>query len=315
MPDRHKLVIRLVAVVGLLVAVAFAVDLDAAITSLLDADLSLTIFAIILVQGQIVLSAYRWHFTTKRLGRPLPIGRAISEYYLASLLNMLLPGGVGGDAVRATREGKAREGAADKAYGVAASAVILERLAGQVAFFMVAAIGIACWPLLLGDTLPVGTGWLVAAPPLILGSLVLLVWVGTRLAPRPLANWLKTLGPSIRKAWLTDSAWLIQAALSFAIALLYIAVFALASAAIGAPLGLLAAAALIPLVLLTMLVPISIGGFGLREGAAAALWPLAGFAGSDGLAAALLYGVVSIVGALPGALVLLKRSSAASSRA
>jgi len=68
----------------------------------------------------------------------------------------------------------------------------------------------------------------------------------------------------------------------------YVLTFLLASDAVGATLPPIAAVTVVPLCLLTMLVPIGIGGGGTREAAAAALWPLFGFTGAEGLAASLL---------------------------
>jgi hypothetical protein len=76
--------------------------------------------------------------------------------------------------------------------------------------------------------------------------------------------------------------------------------FMLASAAIGAPLPRLAAVTAIPLCLLMMLIPATIAGWGAREAAAAALWPLFGYPASDGVAASILYGILALVGAAPG---------------
>lgn len=316
MPERHAFVIRTAAALGLLVAVAFTVDFSATLAQLASAAWPPLALAVLLVQAQIVLSAVRWRFTARRLGSPLPAGSAIAEYYLASLLNLLLPGGMTGDAVRALRTGRnGGPGGRGTDLGGAAAAVILERLAGQVAFFFVAACGIAFWPQLLGGDPPGGTLALLLVLPTVLLTLAIAVWIGRRTAPPKLAAWFAGLRPAMVRAWFADFAWLFQGVVSIAVALLYVAAFALCSAAIGAPLDLPAAAALIPLVLLTMLVPVSIGGFGLREGAAAALWPLAGYAASDGLAAALLYGLVSIAGALPGALVLFSGGAQRSSRA
>ena len=81
----------------------------------------------------------------------------------------------------------------------------------------------------------------------------------------------------------------------------YIAVFLVASRAVGAPLPAIAAVTAIPLCLMTMLIPAGIGGWGTREAAAAALWPLFGFTNAEGVAASLLYGVISLAGAaVPG---------------
>ena len=71
---------------------------------------------------------------------------------------------------------------------------------------------------------------------------------------------------------------------------------------------------LVPLVLLTMLIPITISGWGLREGAAAALLPVAGAAASASLAASVTFGLVALVAVLPGAAVVWLRSHDAVSK-
>ena len=75
----------------------------------------------------------------------------------------------------------------------------------------------------------------------------------------------------------------------------------------GVELGLVATAALVPLILFTMLIPISISGWGLREGAAAALLPSRGATASGGLAASVAFGLAFITAVLPGFLFLLVR--------
>ncbi len=300
---------------GLALIVIWLVDLGEAMASLLAADPVLVGCGLALVQAQIILSAIRWRFTARRLGVSLPASVAIAEYSLASLLNMVLPGGVGGDAVRALRSRSALSGGARDQSGPAIRSVILERLAGQIAFFAIALGGLSAWPVLQASDLPEGTGTVVLIPLAVAATAILLAIVMARLGPRAVRAWLGELGPDMRRAWLTDGSWLAQGALSTLIALLYIAVFALSSAAVGAPMEPTGWFTIIPLVLLKMMVPISIGCFGLREGAAAFLWPLVGLSGAAGLAAALLYGLVSLAGALPGLFVLLKRSQTRSSRA
>jgi hypothetical protein len=58
------------------------------------------------------------------------------------------------------------------------------------------------------------------------------------------------------------------------------------------------------LVLLAMAVPISIGGWGPREGAAAWAFALAGLGAAAGVTTAVIYGVLALVASLPGAIVL-----------
>lgn len=64
---------------------------------------------------------------------------------------------------------------------------------------------------------------------------------------------------------------------------------------------------LVPLTLLSLLamvLPLSIAGWGPREGVAAAAFAAAGLTASQGLAAAVVYGVLTLAATLPGAAVL-----------
>ena len=62
----------------------------------------------------------------------------------------------------------------------------------------------------------------------------------------------------------------------------------------------------IPLILLAMALPISVGGWGLREAAAAAVLPPLGWSAEAAVATSALYGLSALLGASPGALVLLR---------
>ena len=90
---------------------------------------------------QILLSAWRWRFTAARLALPLAPMTAVREYYLASLVNQILPGGVLGDAQRAWRHGRATPRRAP-----AFQAVVIERFSGQLAMIAMAVTVWLIWP-------------------------------------------------------------------------------------------------------------------------------------------------------------------------
>ena len=96
-----------------------------------------------------------------------------------------------------------------------------------------------------------------------------------------------------------------QVLLSFAIVATYLLIFWLCAQAVHAPLSAASALLAIPLVLTAMTIPLSVGGLGLRESAAAVIWPLLSMSANDGVAAALLYGAVVLFGSLPGVAVLI----------
>ena len=249
-----------------------------------------------LVQIQILLSAIRWQYTAQRLGQDLNLREAVRDYYLSSFLNQILPGGMAGDAVRALRH----RGEAAGGWKVPALAVVLERAVGQGVFLFVAVAGLIAWPLLMAERLPNSLENTLSTIAIVLA----LVSVGAallfRFPPRIFAPRIGLFNRALHDVFVLDGAWKFQSLLSVLIVGSYIGMYMLASAAVGAPLPLLAAVTAVPLCMLMMLVPATVAGWGAREAAAAVLWPLFGFAGADGVSASIFYGVLSLAGAVPG---------------
>lgn len=234
--------------------------------------------------------ARRWQIVAAHLGLRLRYGVALREYYLGSLVNQVLPGGVTGDVARAVR---ARHGADIRTAGLS---VALERFLGQIAIFVTLGLGLAvalvlpggiAWPQITW-ALPLGVSSLAVLGLLFLngdGAIPRFARHGKRLQARP--------------------ELILHGALSCAC--LIFAFYACARAA-GTAIPPTGWATLVPLVLCAMLVPLSIGGWGWREGAAAALFPLIGAAPSAGVAAGLTYGSTCLLAALPALLILLAHS-------
>lgn len=285
---------------GLLVGLFLAVDPARIVEALRSVPPASVLAGLVLVQVQIVLSALRWRFTAGRLGHRIPLPLAVSEYYVSSTLNQILPGGMAGDALRAYR-GRTEDPGGWKRP---ATAVLLERLSGQVAFFLLTGVGLIAWPVFLSDRLPEGfTALLLTFVLVLIGGFALGVTVWkSRFLLR-----FERLKPDLLAVFWRDGAFLVQAGLSVAIVASYVATFLIAADAVGAPMPLIGALTAIPLCLLTMLIPVGIGGWGTRELAAAALWPLFGYSSAQGLSASLLYGALSFAGAaIPGLVVILR---------
>jgi len=244
------------------------------------------------------LSAWRWRYTARRLGVPLPFRRALAEYYVASFLNSTLPSGVAGDAARVWRHGRNQPGAGRERYRGALHAVLLERAAGQFAIAIVLVAGLVLNSELLA-TLP-GALWLLIPIVLIvvllqcvLVSLALGVWIR-----RP-AGIVRQLADDLRRAWTPGRVFLFQLLLSLVVAVSYLLIFYLAGRAAGHVLQPAVALLAIPVVLYAMILPVSVGGLGLRELTAAGLWPLLDMAAAQGVLTALLYGGVVLAGSMP----------------
>lgn len=271
------------------------VDLPSAFGRIAAAEPRWLLAGLALVQLQIVLSAVRWRCTAARLGHRLGCGLVVREYYVASLLNQVLPGGIGGDAARVVRN----RSPADASLSRVAQGVVLERLAGQCSLIAVTLAGVVLWPLLLDEPPPraglLALGGAIGIALLAAAGVSSLAAFGTPVLARRAAR----VWPLVVRCWFDDGMWLVQGALSVAVTAAYVGTFVLAALAVGEPLPPAGWLTVVPLALASMLLPISIGGWGLREAAAAALWPLVGLAPGAGVATSVVYGLLSLLGSLP----------------
>ena len=286
--------LQLTLAVALLVVVWRLADGGQALRLLSEANLVWLLAAALVLTLQIVLSARRWQLTASQLGITLSAGTVLREYYLSQLVNQVLPGGVLGDAGRAVRA-RRQAGLVTSSY-----TVILERLAGQAGLFVLLATTFVItsfapggfdWPAWLAVPVVVLLVAVAAVPPAVI--------LGAGKLPGRMGQMATELAGSARQALLAPAVRWRQLALSLATATANVTGFALCALAIGAPLSATAAIAIIPLILFTMLLPVTVSGWGLREGAAATLFPLAGLTAAEGLAASVAFGVVLLVIALP----------------
>ncbi len=288
-------ILRILAPIALLALLALLlsrIDFGALQSAFSQVSAAHIVVGLMLVQVQIVVSALRWRFTAARLGETMPVSLAIGEYFVASFLNQSLPGGMAGDAIRAFR----MRGAGPGGWKVPAKAVLFERLSGQMAFFLLALLGLFIWPLVLG-----GDDEGRQAFHIVLGFFIVAATTGFgMMIARRRVTWLTQIAGDVAQAFIRRGALLVQGGTSVVIVSTYVAAFFIASDAVGAPLPWTAALTIVPLCLIAMLIPAGFGGWGTREAAAMALWPIMGASSAEGFAASILYGGLSLAGALPG---------------
>jgi uncharacterized membrane protein YbhN (UPF0104 family) len=242
-----------------------------------------------------VCSAWRWQTVARGLGIQLALGTAVAAYYRSQFLNSALPGGVVGDVHRGVRHGLA---AGDLGRGL--RAVWWERTAGSVVFAVVALV------VLFTFDSPVhpAMGWVLSAAAVgALGVAVLLRALRGDGSSRR-ARVLRTARSDVRHGLLDRRSWPVVALTSVVVALGHAGIFLVAAAATGAHASVARLWPLAMLVLLATLIPLSIGGWGPREGAATYVFAAAGLGSDQGIATATAFGVLGLVATIPGGLVL-----------
>ncbi|MDT4962584.1 MAG: hypothetical protein QOF87_2231 [Pseudonocardiales bacterium] len=242
-----------------------------------------------------VCCAWRWSLVARGLGVAISLPAAVAAYYRSQFLNTTLPGGVLGDVHRAVSHGR---DAGDVVRGL--RAVAWERCAGQVVQGVLTVILLFLLPSPVRSSMPVVT----AAVVLVALGVVLLGRALPHGGPSRWARTLRAAGTDIRDGLLARRAWPGIVLASALVVVGHTATFLIAARTAGATVSTVRLLPLALLVLLAMSVPTNIGGWGPREGAAAWAFGAAGLGAGQGVATAVVYGVMVFVASLPGAAVL-----------
>lgn len=249
--------------------------------------------------GQLVLGAERWRIICARLGVGLRLGAALQIVTIGTFFNQTLPSAVGGDAMRVwllTRK--------QVALGKAVNTVLCDRVFALVILIGLSAATLPLFYRRVGDPNArhgvaafVVIGLVGFAVFLVSGHQIALLLRRWKLS-RPfgeLAHDFHHLftAPAIT-AWLT--IW------SLSIHLLTIVAAWTIAELLAIEVNFVDCLIVIPPVVLITMLPISIAGWGLREGAMVVGFGLVGVAPSDALSISICLGLASVITGLPGGL-------------
>ena len=249
--------------------------------------------------GVQVIAAVRWALLARPIGFSFSIGLFIWRFFEGAFFSLCLPTSIGGDVVKAYR-------LADSTHGrlLAGCSVVADRLTG------LAALGVLAGAALIGKEWSLGMPATLGVGASLLGAVLACFWLGVgsldrllALFPEPHAarQFIARLLPyQMRPSLMTRAvAWSLIVQMGGAISV------ALVARGLGVTLPLSVWFAVVPLVALAMVLPISIGGVGVREGGLAFLLAPAGVAPERAVAIGLLWFLTTIGGGLIGGLLFL----------
>lgn len=244
-------------------------------------------------------SAWRWRVAAQALGIGIAMPAAVGAYYRSLFLNSVLVGGVLGDVHRAVTHGR-RSG--DVVLGL--RAVGWERLCGQVIQAVATAVLLLTVPSPVRPALPyvlAGVAGVAGAA----GCAVLIARHSDRRGRPRLTRAARAVADDLGHGMLAPHVWPQLAAASVLVVAGHTATFVVAARVAGstAPLGELLVLLLV--VQTATVIPLSVGGWGLREGAAAWAFAAAGLGAATGVTIATLYAVLMLTAVAPGAGLLL----------
>ncbi len=286
--------IRVVVSLGLLAFLLAQVDLGEIAGALARADWRFLGAALALYLAGVVLRAYRWQGLMRALGYPATLSRLTVLYFVGAFFSNLLPTGVGGDVVRAFEVARDGAGAAP-----GASSVLVDRVAGLLTLLAMALvalipgyrlvtpqvaafIAVVC----LGSFAGVGLlaladrwrGWAQRLPGV--------AFLARHQALRDFYNSFRAYGrPALTRALL----------ISLAFNVLLIVVNILLAWAVGVRVSPWYFVLFVPIISFTLVLPISVSGLGVREGAYVLLFVQAGVPAALALTISLAFYALNVV--------------------
>lgn len=254
--------------------------------------------ALLALAIQVFLVAARWHLIATGCDVTVSRKRVLVYTLIGLFFNQTLPSTVGGDAARIWLLARGTGEWKSSIYSV-----LIDRVAGLL---WLALVVLVCLPWSLDFIQsPVGRTALVLIGLASIIGVVLLFFLS-----HIWHDWLNRWRPTRHLVDVATIAWRVLismrvggtvAALSILIHLLSVFAAWYIAKSIGSQLDLLSALLLILPVILVAAVPISIAGWGVREGAMVVAFSYAGLPGGDGLMISLLFGAGSfIIGAFGG---------------
>jgi uncharacterized membrane protein YbhN (UPF0104 family) len=285
-----------IAILGL---IATRTDVSRIGTLLASVESGTVLAALLLALAQTALVAYRWVLVMESVGVAVGLWPVLQAVLVSLLLNQCLPSFVGADAYRMYwlyRE-------SDR-LGPAVRSVLIDRMLGMIALIAMFTAGIAFLFQRIGDP-AAKSGLLVLLLCSLGGSIAFFTgdllpksWQRLR-ALRELAN----VSAPARALMLTARSGIIIGVMSILVHVLTAVVMFMFARNLGLPLTLLDCLLFMPPIMLLASVPISIAGWGVREGVMAGALSMIGVGTEQALALSVLMGFTmlasGVIGVLP----------------
>jgi uncharacterized membrane protein YbhN (UPF0104 family) len=251
------------------------------------------------ITGQMV-SAGKWTMLARALGFRRSYADYAELYFIGMFVNLLGPATVGGDLTRGLYLGGTRRRA------LALNSVVFDRASGLVVLIVIGSVALVAFP---QYRLPTGLSILTGG---VAGTLLLSWWIVPRAVALvlPAGNRLRQfieedLAPFWRNRILLGKV----AAVSAIFHLCEVSVQYTLARALGLDVPFSYCLIFHPAVSLLAAVPISVAGLGVREGGYVFFLGLVGIPQATALALGLLWFAITVMGALPGGILLMLRNA------
>ncbi len=289
-----KIILKTGISLALLYIIFRLININILLRILSDIQYPYLLLAILFQLASNLVASCRWYLIMRLLDFQETLSFFIKSYFKGTFFNQALPSSIGGDALRVIELGKKGYSKKEAFYGI-----FIDRIIGLQGLLFLNLVANFSNRNLLPD-------WLftlinVICISAIAGMLVLILLRKIRrLASLPLLSLAYHLSNRFRRVYNNTSNICIQTGLSLVIHLLSILSIHMIATALGMDYGLMVFMVVFPPVILLTLIPISLAGWGVREGAMIGIFMLIGAEKETVLSLSVLYGFIVILCSLPG---------------
>lgn len=288
--------VKAMVTAGLIWLVLRGVDFGAALERTAGLSASAAIISVALLMLHCFVAGWRWRMIMRLFGPTLPLPASIRLFFEGYFFNNALPSTIGGDGVRIYRANRL-----GLPLSASVNGVLLDRVTGLTGLFILVAAG---QPLLYARVEEPATRLAFAAILLAgiggIAAMILARHIPERLLPKRMRGPIHQLSAATRAAYLRPAVSLPVLGLSVAVHGLIVMSVHVIAVGLGLNVGLFESLVLVPAVILLSTIPVSIGGWGLREGLMVVALGLAGVPADAALSVSILFGLAQIAAGLPG---------------
>ncbi len=293
-PRVGRIALRISVAAAILALLAWRVGAGPFIDGLRLIDARTLAVALTLGAVTTVCCAWRWRAVSRGLGVDVTLAHATAAYYRSVFLNTVLPLGIAGDVHRAVSHGR---WAGD---GRAVRSVAWERAAGQAIQIALTVVVLVVLPSPLQE-------WMPLTAVAIVGVVGLMMFTTRRHSTSH--SWfgrvVTVAREDVRQGLVARATWPVIVVASVVIMTSNVTMLVVAARTAGADQPVIRLIAVALIILAAMSIPLSLAGWGPREGVAAWTFAAIGLGAGTGITTAVVYGVMVLAASLPGAAILL----------
>lgn len=297
-----KFIIKLTISLIILLLLVYATDIDALTESFRSIDAVSIGYALLLILLIRLVMALRWKVLLNYYQINASLIKLLEILFVSNAVGHLLPSGLGSDIIRVYEMSK-NKGSSDKVL----ASVFLDRVFGLISMLLVALV--AAWYAFISEKLSLAIPLLISLAVLMLPVVFIFtryflsknISLNTnRKVLLKISNFYNKFLAALKQTDIPVSGYYILILLSVMVQLIRSLVFMCIFIGMGTDVSAVHYFVFIPLVFILMLVPVSIGGLGVRESALFAFFGPLGLSIATCTVSGLVFHALQLVMVIPG---------------